>query len=69
LNYQLGNFEKDGVKLSTSSKDLYYGLKDCVRENFKEAVMGIENKLNANNESLYQFILSYDNRNYTTSMK
>ncbi|NCP21113.1 MAG: hypothetical protein COZ76_05115 [Flavobacteriales bacterium CG_4_8_14_3_um_filter_35_10] len=69
LNYQLGNFEKDGVKLSTSSKDLFYGLKDHVRENFKEAVTGIENKLNTNNESLYQFILSYDNRNYTTSIK
>ncbi len=69
LCYQLGNFEKEGKKLSTSTKDLFNRLKGVVRENYKEAVTGIENKLNANNESLYQFISTYDNRNFTTSIK
>lgn len=69
LSYQLGKFEKDGKKLTTSSEDLFDKHKGNVLDNYKDAVTGIENKLNANNESLCQFISTYDNRNFTTSIK
>ncbi len=69
LCYQLGKFEKDGKKLTTSTEDLFDKHKGNILDNYKDAVKSIENKLNTNNESLCQFISTYDNRNFATSKK
>lgn len=65
LSYYLGHFKKNGKQLSTTSNDLFYKFNNHIRENYKTAVNSIENKLQAKNESLYQFILNYDNRSYS----
>jgi len=61
VTYNLGNFEKDGKKLSTTYKDLFKKFDGSVKHNYDAAVAGIESKLNKKTESLYNYIMGNDN--------
>ena len=61
ISYELGNFEVDGKKLSTTYKDLFKKFDGSIKYNLEGAVVGIENKLNNKTESLYNFIMGIDN--------
>ena len=59
--YELGNFEKNGVQLSTSYKDLFKKFDGSVKYNYDGAVAGIEKKFNEKTLSLYNFIMGISN--------
>ena len=57
ISYNLGNFEKNGTRLTTTYKDLFKKFDGSVKYNYDGAVAGIENKLNAKTQSLNNFIM------------
>ncbi|MCF6213539.1 MAG: DUF4468 domain-containing protein [Flavobacteriaceae bacterium] len=61
IKYTLGNFLKDGKKLTTTYKDLFKKIDGSVRYNYDNAVTGIEEKLNAKTQSLNDFIMGINN--------
>jgi len=61
VSYELGNFEVEGKKLTTSYKDLFKKFDGSIKYGLDGAVVGIENKLNDKTESLYNFIMGIDN--------
>jgi len=56
ITCELGNFEKDGVKLSTSYKDLFKDYDGSIKYGYNNAVEGIQDHLNKKLKSLYNFI-------------
>jgi len=64
ITYNLGNFEKDGKKLSTSYKDLFRKYDGSVKYSYGGAVAGIEKKLNKKVQSMYDFISGNNSDNW-----
>ncbi|NQW37135.1 MAG: DUF4468 domain-containing protein [Flavobacteriales bacterium] len=61
ISYNLGNFEKNGTRLTTTYKDLFKKFDGSVKYNYDGAVSGIEEKLNEKTTSLYNHIMGIDN--------
>ena len=61
ISYNLGNFEKNGTRLTTTQKDLFKKFDGSVKYNYDGAVSGIEEKLNEKTTSLYNHIMGIDN--------
>ncbi len=64
ISYNLGNFEKDGKKLSTSYKDLFRKHDGSIKYGYNNAVAGIEKNLNKKVKSLYNFILGKNSEDW-----
>ncbi|NQW37328.1 MAG: hypothetical protein HQ471_10010 [Flavobacteriales bacterium] len=61
MHYEFGNFIKNGKKLSTTPKDLFIKHNGKVKKLYKNLVLGIENKINAQNKKLFMLLVKDSN--------